>query len=757
MTPADTPQRPRSRSFFFYLLLAMVLLTVIVVGLSTLNNFMTTRNLIDDNSAQSQGQTEQNLIATIRLVDAGFTLYDNSLNKDMNLGLDRLMQEYHDAGNDPAAMDLDAIRHDMGDQFDIYIINESGVIEYTTYQPELGVDFKKVPYFYEYLTRIRNSEGFFPDRIVREKAGNGSLRKYAYMPTPDHRYILELGLSGSALSEERAALDYKTIISTLAANNPSIEDIRIFDITGHLVDNATYIPDDRTKMWLAGVISNRSGTVIKEPVTGKSVTYLFIDLKNKEYGSDLSRIVEITYNTSLKDTVLPWQFAQIILIALIGLTVGFGSAFILSRVLSQHIAGIVSDADRIARGDLDRKIATTDVTEFQVLEQSINHMVTSLRDALDKIRENEAALRESERKYRDLYLSARIALFEVNLTSNTLVSGNQRLCDIFGVTSLNEIIGTGIYLDYADRSDLEAARAILSRDGFFNAHEIQFRNPANGKVFWGEVSARVKNGGDIAEGSIVDITNRKETEEELRTLYHELETRIADRTAELETAREAYRRANTKLNLLNSVTRHDVLNQLTVLRGYLSLLEMQAPTSDLQVHEFISRAELAARTIEHQILFTKTYQDIGVHSPAWQKVAGLVMKAKTGLLPDSLTLTLNLGDLEIYADPLLEKTFYLLMENTLRHGMQVTAIRFSYHITGDETLHLIYEDDGVGISFDEKGHIFKRGYGKNTGLGLFLAKEILSITGLVIAETGEPGKGARFEISVPKTGYRFVP
>ncbi len=748
---------PRSRSFFFSLLIAMMLLTVIVVGLLTLNTYFTTRTMIEDNSANTKSQTEQNIIATIRLVDASFTLFDNSLNKEMHRGLDRVMLEYSRAGNDPAKMDLGAVRYELGDQYDIYIINESGVIEFTTYQPELGVDFKKIPYFYEYLTTIRNSEGFFPDRIVKEKAGAGSLRKYAYMPTPDHRYILELGLSGSAFNQERDALNYQNIINTLASNNPSIEQIRIFDMTGHLADDASYVPDDMTKATLTAVISKRSGTVIEQSMNGKSVTYLFIDLKNKEYGSDLSRIVEITYNTTPMDTVLSLQFVQITLIALLGLIVGCGSAFILSRSLSQPIAGIVSDVDRIAKGDLDHKIASTDVADFQVLEQSINHMVTSLREALDKIGESEAALRESERKYHDLYISARIALFEINLTSNLLVAGNQRLCDLFGVTSLYQVIGKNIFQDFVSPSDLEETLAILSRDGFFNGREMPFKDPSTGIVFWGEVSVRVKNNRDVAEGSIVDITARKKAEEELRTLYHELETRIAVRTSELKTAQEAFLRANTKLNLLNTVTRHDVLNQLTVLNGYLSLLEIQVPKVDSQMQDYITRAEQAARNIESQIQFTKIYQDIGVHAPTWQNVGGLIKKAKTGLLPKSIYLTMNLDDLEIYADPLFEKTFYTLLENALRHGIHVTQIRFFYHITPEDTLLLIYEDDGVGISFDNKEHIFERGFGTHTGWGLFLAKEILSITGLVIAETGEPGKGARFEIAVPKEGHRFGP
>jgi signal transduction histidine kinase len=51
--------------------------------------------------------------------------------------------------------------------------------------------------------------------------------------------------------------------------------------------------------------------------------------------------------------------------------------------------------------------------------------------------------------------------------------------------------------------------------------------------------------------------------------------------------------------------------------------------------------------------------------------------------------------------------------------------------------------------------IFEQGFGKNTGLGLFLSREILAITGLTITENSVPGKGARFEITVPKGAYRF--
>jgi len=109
---------------------------------------------------------------------------------------------------------------------------------------------------------------------------------------------------------------------------------------------------------------------------------------------------------------------------------------------------------------------------------------------------------------------------------------------------------------------------------------------------------------------------------------------------------------------------------------------------------------------------------------------------------------------EIYTDLLIEKVFFNLIDNSLRHGEHVTKIdiRFRQEDTG---LSIIYEDDGIGVADQEKERIFERGVGKNTGYGLFLVREILSITGLTIKESGIFEKGICFEIFVPQGLCRF--
>ena len=110
--------------------------------------------------------------------------------------------------------------------------------------------------------------------------------------------------------------------------------------------------------------------------------------------------------------------------------------------------------------------------------------------------------------------------------------------------------------------------------------------------------------------------------------------------------------------------------------------------------------------------------------------------------------------LEIHADSLLETVFFNLVENILQHGVRATKVMLRYE-ERSHGLVLTVEDDGIGIPLSDKQKIFERGFGDGHGLGLLLAREVLSITGISIQKTGTPGKGARFELIVPKEGYRI--
>jgi len=168
----------------------------------------------------------------------------------------------------------------------------------------------------------------------------------------------------------------------------------------------------------------------------------------------------------------------------------------------------------------------------------------------------------------------------------------------------------------------------------------------------------------------------------------------------------------------------------------------------------IDRIETTAEAIRRQIDATRQYQDMGVKAPLWCNVSDCFDAAVSHCNGNqkNVQCTNSLAGLDIYADPLLEAVFANLIENSLMHCPGVTAISCSYGKRRDGMV-IVYTDNGTGIPKDKKELVFREGYGKNTGLGLFLVREILAITGIVIRETGTPGGGVRFEILVPEGGY----
>lgn len=216
---------------------------------------------------------------------------------------------------------------------------------------------------------------------------------------------------------------------------------------------------------------------------------------------------------------------------------------------------------------------------------------------------------------------------------------------------------------------------------------------------------------------------------------------------------EALRQANEKLGLLGSLTRHDVINQIGIMMGYLSLLEDDSDEITRSRH--ISAAKQACLSITEQLQFAGSYQRAGTKSPEWARMKLELASAVSSLDMSGIEVDDSTEDLEILVDPMFEKVFLNLLVNSRRHGQKVTRIAVR-HFSRDRDLIVTYSDDGVGIPAAEKEKIFESGYGKDSGLGLFLIQEILAMTGISIAEVGTPGEGSVFEMTVPRGKFRFA-
>ncbi len=257
----------------------------------------------------------------------------------------------------------------------------------------------------------------------------------------------------------------------------------------------------------------------------------------------------------------------------------------------------------------------------------------------------------------------------------------------------------------------------------------------------------------IAEGQSVDLLVSATVISDTRGEPINIVMSFMDIT-EMHRFRMALREANKKLNILSSLTRHDILNQVQVLLSYSELLE-ETTKKDDPGYEFIGKLIEATRKIYRQISFTRDYQDLGVKAPQWQDVNFVCVEGADAVDRTVIDVSCGTGSLEIYADTMFVKVFYNLFDNAVRHGESVTEIRITFTEEPDGSGLLTIADNGVGVEDDNKEQIFDRGFGSNTGLGLFLIREVLGITGISITETGTKGEGACFSIHLPAGTWRY--
>ena len=340
----------------------------------------------------------------------------------------------------------------------------------------------------------------------------------------------------------------------------------------------------------------------------------------------------------------------------------------------------------------------------------------------------EKAFRSSEAKYRALFERAGdgIAIHEVN---GRFIEVNKAICERYGIGRDELLQKTPFDLNTPESAaGFKDRMAILMKEGKLIAESVS--TTPEGRTIYSEINARlIQIDGEIRVLTILrDITDRKMIENDLM-------------------------KANAKLNLLGSITRHDIANRVTAVSNYLQLLE--GDSAEDSKMNFLKKAQESLSAINIQLRFAADYQKAGTSNPGWTNVFTAIKAATTAFDFTNVIIAHQIRTLELFADPMFEKVVWNLIDNAKRHGGHVTETRFGIKMRVND-LVLIIEDDGQGIPDDEKSKIFEAGHGHNTGMGLFLIREILGITGISISENGKFGAGAKFEIIVPENKFRFT-
>lgn len=369
------------------------------------------------------------------------------------------------------------------------------------------------------------------------------------------------------------------------------------------------------------------------------------------------------------------------------------------------------------------------------------------------------ALEESEQRFRRIFETAKDGLLLLDKETGRITRVNPAIEEMLGYPA-GEFLGKT--LDeiglLKDHGRFRKIRELLDENGFVFFSDIPVES-RNGKRFDTEVY--MVDRAMQVQCNVRDITGRKQAERELSRRNEELRAANEQLTAAEEELRnhydELYRvqtaleTARRKLDLLNSITFTDIQNAVFSLSGYLEL-DKNAPGGKRP--QFVDKQIAIVSAIAESLKFAGQYQGLGLKPPAWQGVMQTFLFGVSHLDLPGISRDLGVDGLEVYADPLLENVFFTLAENVLLHGKTASRITLRYQET-PSGLTLFFEDDGEGIPPGMKEKIFEKRYEEKKGMGLFLTREILSVTGITIAETGEPGAGARFEIRVPAGAFRF--
>jgi signal transduction histidine kinase/ActR/RegA family two-component response regulator len=292
-------------------------------------------------------------------------------------------------------------------------------------------------------------------------------------------------------------------------------------------------------------------------------------------------------------------------------------------------------------------------------------------------------------------------------------------------------------------------------------------------ILWG---ATTTEGKDIVFG--MDLTDLKRAERELRELNVELESRIEERTGQLEAARKEAERANRLKSEFLANMSHEIRTPMNAILGYAQLMarDPSIPPAALESVGTINRAGEHLLALINDVLEMSKIEAgrLTYHETAFDpdKLTSEIVELHGGRARDK-GLTLNLvrgGPLPptIYSDEgKLRQILLNLIGNAVKFtktGGVVVTVRADHRDAGEHELGFAVRDTGPGISHEEMGRLFKPFVQSvagqiegGTGLGLAISRQYARLLGGDIAVESAPGKGATFTLTMlAKAGFGAV-
>lgn len=307
---------------------------------------------------------------------------------------------------------------------------------------------------------------------------------------------------------------------------------------------------------------------------------------------------------------------------------------------------------------------------------------------------------------------------------------------------------------------------LVKKPGAAITTEYRFRNKA-GKYLWFEGSVtNLLHDEDVRAivSNFRNITERKQSEQQIMKMNAELEQRVHTRTAELTIANKELARSNTELQDFAYVASHDLQEPLRKITAFSNLLEIDYK-DDLPAgaHQYLTALKRASSRMTTLLTDMLTYSRVTTQAQPFKDVD--LNEVVKDVLED---LQIRIED--THAKITIHKLCTLeadrmqmrhLLQNLLSNALKYVQEETTPEITVSTkkkggTCILAVQDNGIGfkeVYLDRIFTIFQRLHGRDqyegTGVGLAICKKIVDRHGGTITAKSQVGKGSTFIITLP--------
>jgi PAS domain S-box-containing protein len=459
----------------------------------------------------------------------------------------------------------------------------------------------------------------------------------------------------------------------------------------------------------------------------------------------IGRTPDVVYEAVRRATLRNLLGVASILLAALA-AVWIGSNYLLLRKIQR----LSQASERLAAGDLQARAPVgSSGDELDRLAVTVNNMAEALLQ-----RQAEALERE-----RQLHLALHAARM-VAWTWDPLhdrVSTTANFAEIYGLSPV-EVASEGFALLHPDDKERHAQiveQATAARAAYHS--EFRIIRPDNGQIVWLDeraVFAADPQGNEMLCGVVMDVTERKQAQQELQEAHLNLEARVALRTAELE-------RSNRDLNQFAYVASHDLKAPLRAIDNLAAWISQDAAALlPAPSAEHLVKLRGRVRRMEQLLDDLLAYSRAGrIRPPAeWVDVAQMVPDV-AGMLgaPEGFTIAVEGSIPRLYTPRAsIELVLRNLLGNAIKHhDGERGCVTVRGEVEGD-MVHIFVTDDGPGI--DERFHerIFEmfqtlqpRDEVEGSGMGLAIVKKIIESYGGSIGVESAGGRGATFHFTWP--------